>query len=117
MTTAVKETTIAPWKLCSEQMPEPNKHVLVAFRTSYNKRLRFITVAEWVPRLSRSASDLDMEDEFQGSIEHDETTGEDFFQEGWYETSWVSDSIYKIEHEPLYWMEKPELPKDEKPSV
>ena len=99
------------WIKVEEQKPKGQLEVLVAYMNEYG--VERTTTAQYVPPKSvRSEDFLDQDLEIEGVEEYDEKEDCFWVIEGWWECSEMAEINYVFSDEILYWMPKPEYPRE-----
>lgn len=95
------------WIEIKDRLPEAEKRVLGFYTNACN--MPRIDIVQYIPAKTVLASDFLSEDA-EGCSEYDEEIDEYYVVEGWWESSWESETNWKITEEITHWMALPEIP-------
>lgn len=106
------------WIPCNEQMPEPDKLVLMQCRgkSAVSGYRYFQVLGVWIPPLTIKAADKWTDESYDVEV-YDEDTDEYYCESGWYEETTQGDGdgmSYRMSAEVTAWMPLPETYKGEK---
>lgn len=96
------------WMPVTEQMPTPERPVLVACAAEGQYTISYWSRAVWVPRFSHEA----FSDDYEGDLDYKEKDGEGYWPEGWYEWNNHEDVHWQLPTSVTHWAEV-ELPATE----
>lgn len=97
------------WIKTSELMPESEQRVLGFYTNEYGRSR--IETAVYIPPRTVKAEDFLSEDA-EGCDEYDEESDIYWVTEGWFESSWESDTNWKLNQTITHWMPLPKIPQE-----
>lgn len=88
-----------PWISVTDRLPVANQPVLAATD-------KVVVRAIYVPHHTVNCTEWD----YDGDVEYDDTTGDNYWPEGWYEWNECDDVHWRIGEKVTHWMPLPSVP-------